>query len=524
MKVVTAEQMRNIDRNAASIGLTTEILMENSGRAIAQETNKFVDSVIGTRILVIVGPGNNGGDGLVAARYLADWGAEVNIYLCGRRSTDDKNLTLVRERGITVVQPESDGDLAVFERLLVSSDVVVDAVFGTGRSRAIEGVVRQVLTKVVVAKERRPKLHVIAVDMPSGLDADTGAIDASCPYADVTVTLGYPKPGLFNFPGAGRAGKIIVADIGIPANLADNITTELVTEDWVRSVLPKRPPDANKGTFGKVLIVAGSINYIGAAYLACMGSARVGAGLVTLSTARSLQQILATKLNEVTYFPLPEAEAGIISSRAASTLRHWLPNYDVLLMGCGLGRNRQVVKFVTATLFGLPQDSCPSLVLDADALNILAQTPKWWQKLAQDAILTPHPGEMMRLAEVPLDEVQQHRLQIARRAAAEWRKVVVLKGAYTVVAAPDGRARISQFANPGLASAGTGDVLSGVIAGLVAQGLPLFDAAACGVYLHAKAGEIVRQDMGEAGMLAGDLLPVLPRVIAALKQAETVHE
>jgi len=521
MKVVTGEQMRKIDSSAASIGLPTETLMENAGRAVAEETRKLIGGVVGKSILVIVGTGNNGGDGLVAGRYLEDWGAEVSIYLCRQRPADDKNLALAQERDITIVQADQDSDFARLDSLLDSFEVVIDAVFGTGRSRAVDGVFKEVLTRVIRSKQRNPELLVIAVDVPSGLDSDTGAVDPSCPYADATVTLGYPKPGLFNFPGAERAGIVIIADIGIPPSLAENIPTELITEDWVKSVLPKRPLNANKGSFGKVLVVAGSINYIGAAYLACMGAARVGAGLVTLSTASSLQPILAARMTEVTYVPLPEAEAGIIASKAISVLKQWLPDYDVLLMGCGLGQKPQVVEFVKSILFDVVQGSSPALVLDADALNTLSQIPNWWQKLSQDAILTPHPGEMARLAGVSVDEVQRQRLEVARKAAMEWRKVVVLKGAYTVVAAPDGRARISQLANSGLASAGTGDVLTGVIAGLVAQGLSLFDAAACGVYLHGQAGEMVRREMGDAGMLAGDLLPALPKVIMRLKQVET---
>ena len=521
MKVVTAEQMREIDRSAADIGFTTEALMENAGRAVAEETKKLIGGVIGKHILVIVGPGNNGGDGLVAGRYLDDWGAEVSLYLCSQRLASDKNLVLAQEHDIITIQANQDKNFARLESFLASSEVVIDAVFGTGRSRAVDGVFKEVLTRVIKSKQANSNLLVIAVDMPSGLDSDTGDVDPSCIYADATVTLGYPKPGLFSFPGAGRAGKVVVADIGIPPNLAENIPTELITEDWVKSVLPERPLGANKGSFGKVLVVAGSINYIGAAYLACMGAARVGAGLVTLSTASGLQPILAAKLAEVTYAPLPESEAGIIDSKAVSVLKETLPSYEVLLIGCGLGQKTQVVEFIKSTLFGLAQSSSPALVIDADALNTLAQIPDWWQKLNQDAILTPHPGEMARLVGTSVEEVQKQRLETARKAAMEWRKVVVLKGAYTVVAASDGRARISQVANPGLASAGTGDVLTGTIAGLVAQGLSLFDAAACGVYLHGEAGEVVRREMGDAGMLASDLLPALPKVIMRLKQAET---
>lgn len=518
MKVVTVDQMREIERRAATVGLTVEALMENAGRAIAEEVKRIVGNVAGQRVLVLVGPGNNGGDGLVAARHLDDWGAEVNLYLCHPRASDDKNLKLTQDKGIFTVKGEQDKNLDALTGLLSSADIIIDAIFGTGKSRPLEGVFKQVLGKVTETKDKRPGLTIVAVDTPSGLDADNGAIDAGCPFADVTITLGYPKPGLFNFPAAERIGKLLIADIGIPSALAEDIVTEVITKEWVKRVLPKRPPSANKGTFGRVLVIAGSINYIGAAYLACMGAVRVGAGLVTLATARSLQPILAAKLTETIYLPLPEAEPGIIASEATAVVQQRLANYDVLTIGCGLGQSPQVNEFVRSTLFNLPQGQLPALVLDADALNILAQLPQWWQKLKGKAILTPHPGEMARLAGLTIEKIQQERLQIAIKMATEWGKTIVLKGAFTVIAAPDGRANICPIANAGLASAGTGDVLTGAIAGLVAQGLPLFEAASCGVYLHALAGEKVKSQLGDAGMLASDLLPVLPQIIKGIKE------
>ncbi len=517
MKVVSAEEMRRIDRAAADIGITTEVLMENAGRAVAEETRKLMGGAVSRKVSVLVGPGNNGGDGLVAGCYLSDWGAEVVLYLCAQRSPADKNLALAVERGLALFKAWEDDDFRNLDSLLSSSEVVVDAVLGTGKSRALEGVLGEVLGKLSQLKMSRPEVIIVAVDIPSGLDADTGAVDPRCPGADFTVTLGYPKLGLYNFPGAERAGKVIVVDIGIPPELAEGVKAELITAQWARSVLPVRPRDANKGTFGRVLVVAGSINYIGAAYLACMGAARVGAGLVTLAVPQSLQPILATKLTEVTYIPLPEKETGVVGEKAAVTVLEHLPNYEVLLIGCGLGQRSSVVKFVRSLLLDMLVRQRPHLVIDADGLNILSQVPEWWQKLSGGAILTPHPGEMARLSRATIAEVQQRRVEIAREKAREWQQVVVLKGAYTVVAAQDGEVKISQVANPGLASAGTGDVLSGVIAGLLAQGLAPFDAAACGVYLHGEAGEVVREELGDAGMLASDLLPVLPRVIKHLK-------
>ena len=517
MKIVTAEQMRQIDERCADIGLPTNVLMENAGKAVAEEVRRILGTTDQQYILFLIGPGNNGGDGLVAARHLHDWGAKVTLYLCSQRPPDDSNLKLVQERGITCIDATQDENLDGLNEVLSSATVVIDALFGTGRSRPLRGIFVSVLDRVSSARWRRPHLHLIALDLPSGFDADTGAVDPACLYADNTITLGFPKVGLFNFPGAERAGKISMVDIGIPSHLAEEVTTELITGEWARSILPERPLEANKGSFGRVLVVAGSINYIGAAYLACSGALRVGAGLVTLATARSLQPILASKLTEVTYLPLPESHPGIISPEAAKIIHQQLDHYNVLLLGCGLGQSQSVIRFIVATILRGRQALLP-LVLDADALNTLAQIPSWWQQLANNAILTPHPGEMARLAGVSVDEVQSDRVGIARKLARQWHKTVVLKGAYTVIATPDGKVKISPIANPGLATAGTGDVLTGAIAGLVAQGLSFYDAAALGVYLHGEAGEKVKDSLGDAGMVAGDLLSQLPRVIKKLKE------
>ncbi len=516
MKVVTVEQMRQAERDCARLGISTDTLMENAGQAVAEEVRCILGTVDQKRILILIGPGNNGGDGLVAARHWHDWGAEVNVYLLGK--SGDANLEQVQERRIDCVEAAGDAKFSRLAGFLESADIVVDAIFGTGKSRALSGVFPEVLGMVRKTRENRAGLRVIALDLPSGLDADSGAVDPACLYADNTVTLGFPKLGLFNSPGSERAGRITVVDIGLPDSLVEKVTTGLVTGAWARAVLPRRSLTANKGTFGRVLVIAGSINYIGAAYLACNGALRVGAGLVTLATAASLQPILASKLTEVTYIPLDESVAGVISPQAIGLIGQELGQYDVLLIGCGLGQGPSVAEFIKTLCLG-SKVALPPLVIDADALNTLAQVPNWWRQLPDDAILTPHPGEMARMAGVSVDRVQADRAGMAEKLARKWHKTVVLKGAYTVIAAPDGKVSISPFANPGLASAGTGDVLAGVIAGLVGQGLSLFEAAACGVYLHGRAGEMVREKMGDAGMVATDLLPVLPRVIKQLKEA-----
>jgi hydroxyethylthiazole kinase-like uncharacterized protein yjeF len=517
MKVLTAEQTRQLDKQCADLGLPTKVLMENAGRAVAAEVARTLGAVDKQAVLILIGPGNNGGDGLVAARYLHDRGAKVSLYLCHQRPPDDGNMILVRERGITEIDAAQDEDLKRLNEILSSATVVIDALFGTGRSRPLTGIFSRVLDRIMSTKADKPQLRIVAVDLPSGLDADTGAVDPSCLYADNTVTLAFLKVGLFNFPGAARAGRISVVDIGIPEHLAAGIETELITERWARAALPKRPPDANKGSFGRVLVVAGSINYIGAAYLACSGATRAGAGLVTLATARSLLPILAAKLTEVTYLPLPESDNGTIAADAAEIIGPQFERYNVLLLGCGIGQSPSVTELVSTIILSR-QCALPSLIIDADALNILAQIPHWWQRLSGDAILTPHPGEMARLTGLSVAEVQSDRVNIARRVAREWQKTIVLKGAYSVIASAKGEIKISPVAHPGLASAGTGDVLAGTIAGLVAQGLSFFDAAALGVYLHGRAGEAAGDRLGDTGMIAGDLLPELPLIIKKIKE------
>lgn len=298
--------------------------------------------------------------------------------------------------------------------------------------------------------------------------------------------------------------------------MKEKLSAVPVSASRVKALLPKRPADANKGTFGRVMVTAGSINYIGAAYLACSGAMRVGAGLVTLAAPMSIVSIIASKLIESTYLPLTEVSAGFLSENAAKTVRDSLAGYDVLLIGCGLGRHSSTDNFIASLLLGKNGVRLPS-VIDADALNALSDVPQWWRKLGDNAILTPHPGEMARLAGMSVEEVQADRLETALKMAVKWRKAVVLKGANTVIAGADGKIEISPFANAGLASAGTGDVLSGVIAGLLAQGLRPNDAAVCGVYLHGLAGEAVKERLGDAGMLASDLLPELPLAIKKIK-------
>jgi hydroxyethylthiazole kinase-like uncharacterized protein yjeF len=513
MKIVTAAQMNRIDRECTRRGLPVSTLMENAGKAVTVETRRRLGELHEQHILCLIGGGNNGGDGLVAARYLQKLEAKVSVYLCSLRPADDPNLKLVQESGIKCIDAADDKDLKKFGRLLDSATCVIDALLGTGRMRPLEGIFKSVLEKVTAEKQRR-NLFIVAVDLPSGMDADTGAIDPSCPCVDLTVTLAFPKPGLFIFPGAERAGNLVIADIGIPASLADDINFELLTGDWAVQTFPHRSLDSNKGSFGRAMVIAGCANFIGAAYLACSGALRVGAGLVTLAAARSLTPVIASRLAEVTYLPLPEVESGFIAAEAAEIIKREIGGYGVMLLGCGLGQHPSTVEFINVLI---SKKGLPSLIIDADGLNIISKLSNWQRRLPKDAVFTPHPGEMSRLCGLPVEQIQADRMGVALKYAAEWQKIVVLKGAYTIIAAPDGVCRVSPFSNPGLATAGTGDVLAGIIAGLAAQGLKLFDAASLGVFLHGEAGEKIKNELGDAGMIASDLLPALPVIMKQLK-------
>ena len=407
---------------------------------------------------------------------------------------------------------------------------------------------KAILDAVRVAMAERPSPPlIVAVDVPSGLNADTGALDPSAVPADVTITFAFPKRGHYLFPGAAAVGDLVVADIGIPSEIAGSVVLDLAEPDRIAETLPVRPRNANKGTFGKVLVLAGCANYTGAAYLASMAAYRVGAGLVTLALARSLHPILAVKTSEVTFLPLPEAEPGYLSEDGLAELLDALLRYDTLLVGCGLGAHPRTGLLVQRLLAALPALPALRLVIDADGLNALAGNANWWRSLPPAAILTPHPGEMARLSGLSVAEIESDRIGVALAKAAAWQQVVVLKGAYTVIAAPDGQATINPFANPAMATAGSGDVLAGAIAGLLAQGdsgaavarestaetlkvsetlrvsairkvARSYSVAVCGAFVHALAGQVMTQSLGESGMVAGDLLSALPLAIKALRQ------
>ncbi len=562
MQVVTAAQMRALEQAAVQAGATWPGLMERAGRGVADRALALLGDPAGRRVLVLAGPGNNGGDGLVVARHLHDAGAHVELYLWRRRDAErDENWQLCRQRGIAEHDAAADPGCETLRRLLAGCDLAVDALLGIGARRPAEGQLARIIetlndhrgeraARLAPAPSDQPPaedqgspdarpspLVVLSVDVPTGIDSDTGAVLGVAVRADITVATGLLKPGLLLYPGRAYAGELQVVEIGLPPADVEAIMTEKISAAVARQLLPARPADSHKGTFGKVMVVAGSLQYPGAAVLASAGAARIGAGLVTLATGRSTVAV-AGRAPEVTLQLLPEAEWGVLGEAAADELLKALDGYKALLVGPGLGREKATGEFL-ARLLGLDaprqrghigfrigastekQDtrerpSLPPTVLDADALNYLAQVEGWWERVPRGSlVLTPHPGEMKRLlgeGELPGDPIEA-----ATSAAARWGQIVVLKGATTVIAEPDGRARINDGGNAALATAGTGDVLAGAIAGLIAQGLAPFDAATLGVYLHSAAGRIVRDELGDMGALASDLLVRLPLAIKQLK-------
>jgi len=513
VRLVTVEQMRALERRAVEGGATVAELMEAAGLAVAQEAWLLLGVVAGRRVVVLCGPGNNGGDGLVAARHLAEWDADVAVYLLAARDPADAHVEALRALDVPVFVGTDDDGYGALDEALAGAELVIDALLGTGRSRPVEGALAEVLGRVGAARSTARAPRVVAVDLPTGVDADTGAADPLAVAADLTVTLGMAKVGLYLPPGALLAGRVEVVDIGLPRAEESDASTESLDARWVRERLPERPATGNKGTFGRVLVVAGSERYVGAARLAAAACYRAGAGLVTVACPSRLQAMIAPALAECTY--LPTGETG-----AADAILEALASYDVLLIGPGLGQEDRTRADVVEVLRRAPAN-VHGCVVDADALNALARADGWSASVHAPCVLTPHPGEMARLLGSDIAAVQADRLTCALNAARAWGQVVVLKGAHTVVASPDGRAAINPHANPLLASAGTGDVLAGTVAGLIAQGMAPHEAAAAGVYLHGMAAEELRGELGDRGLLASDLLPMIPRVIKIVREGRT---
>jgi hydroxyethylthiazole kinase-like uncharacterized protein yjeF len=559
IKIVGVDEMRDIEQAADAAGISYDEMMQHAGRAVAEAVLARVPEA--KRVLALVGPGNNGGDALVAARILAEEGIEAVGYLLKPRSDDDAVYAAAVEAGVRIELADDDSRWRTLKRWVGEADVILDGLFGTGLQLPLRDSAQKLLSQVAGALAGRlaaasrvtmcspagrspqptNRPLVVAVDCPSGLDSDTGELDPAAIPADVTVTFAAVKRGQLIFPGAGAVGELVVADINVPEDLPElaAVRPELVTAEDAAAWLPLRPRDGNKGTFGKAMVVAGSVTYTGAAALAGGAAYRSGAGLVVMAVPQAIYAILATMLPEAVWLLLPH-DVGVISSDALEIFLAGLDQVDALVLGPGWGRETETQAFLQGvlsadhkakrgTLGFLGAEASheegahaarelPPLLIDADGLNLLSEIPDWPLIVPPDTILTPHPGEMARLCGLALDDIQAGRIEIAARYASEWHAVVVLKGAYTVIAGPDGRLAVIPFASDALASGGTGDVLAGCIGGLLAQGMNPFEAAVVGAYLHGLAGILAAQAIGNTrSVIAGDVLRALSLAITQVE-------
>lgn len=515
MKVVTAEEMRNIDQySIQKIGIPGIVLMENAGLGVVNA----IDERYGEsrpKVSIFAGKGNNGGDGLVVARHLVNRGYNVQTYIMAEAKafTGDAliNLQIARNMNLPSEFILSDGDFEKHKERIFSSDILIDGIFGTGLKGAVRGFAANVIEFL-----NSTGLSIVAIDLPSGLDANTGKVEGPCIWAVLTVTMALPKRGLLMFPGANYVGELQVVDIGVPYEVIEsqNISVNLVQSHDAAKLLPARPRDAHKGTFGRAIVIAGSVGFTGAAAMASEAALRVGAGLVSLGVPESLNPIMEVKLTEAMTRPLPETESLTLSMSAKDEIIKMVENANAVAIGPGLSRHPETASLIQSLCkdIGIPK------VIDADGLNALSDAQNILKELGPNTVLTPHPGEMARLTANSTIQIQSDRINIAQNFAKKNGIVLVLKGAPTVTADPQGNVFINTTGNPGLASGGTGDVLTGAIAGFIAQGLNVMDAAVLGVYIHGLAGDLAAIKHGEAGMLAQDVISKLPEAIQKLKK------
>lgn len=514
MKLATAAQMREIDKLAIEqYQLPGVVLMENAGSAVAREVERLLTGLKDKKICVFAGLGNNGGDGFVAARYLVNSGAKVKVFLIGEKAKIKGDAQIhadvISRMGIDVMEITGERDWDKVRIAVTFSDCLIDALVGTG----FHGEMSESLALIIDVINRSGK-KVVAVDIPSGVNADNGQIQGSAIKAHVTVTFGLPKPGLLLYPGASQAGEIMLDGIGLPLPLLTTAPVQqmTITAGYVRQLLPKRRADSHKGMNGHVGVLAGSHGFTGAAVLCATGALRAGSGLVTLAVANSLRGVMEAKTTEIMTRTLPELAGGAIGLKSAPYVEELANHWDVIAMGPGMGRHTET----QAAIREIVSNAEKPLVIDADGIVALAGHMDIIHQADAMAILTPHPGELGQLTGLSALQVNQDRIGIARRTASQWGSIIVLKGAPTVVAFPDGDVYVNTSGNAGMATGGTGDVLTGVIAALIAQGLSSHDAAVAGVYLHGLAGDIAAQS-GAVGLIAGDLLQALPAAIAGLQ-------
>lgn len=498
--------MREVEKLAIEkLGVPSICLMENAGRETALEVKKILEDNTLNSVVIIAGKGNNGGDGYVVARNLYNWGVDVKVFLIasfGAISGDAKaNLEIIQNMGIYVAEITQREHLKFLEKTIKDCDVIVDAIYGTGLKGEVTGLAKEVIEMI----NQSDKI-VVSIDIPSGLNADTGKAEGCAVKATKTVTMQFLKPGLLVYPGVDYAGEVRVAEIGIPYRLALEVgyNYNYVVLEEVR--LPKRYENTHKGDYGKVLIVAGSKNMTGAAYMAAKSAIKTGCGLVKLAVPKSVQPVLQSGLYEVITYGLEEQE-GILSYNALSKILELTEESDIVAIGPGLTHEGDISQLV----YDIVKNTDKSMVLDADALNTLVGRLEVIK--GKNVILTPHYGEMSRLTGLKINEIKNNLFEVVKTFTERYKVTLVLKGAKTVIATEHGSIYINSTGNSGMATAGSGDVLTGMIASFLAQGFSKEKAAIYGVFYHGKAGDIAKEYLGEYGMTAMNILESIPEAL-----------
>lgn len=517
MKVVTSKQMRELDRlTIEKIGIPGTTLMENAGVAVVRALEKYFPQECDGAFALFCGKGNNGGDGFVIARHLHNRGVKTRVYLFAeaRELKDDAlvNFKIIDKMGLDI-QEIKDINALKDDSFLTHSSVVIDALLGTGLSKPPQGLYKEAIEVI----NRLDKLTV-SVDLPSGIMADSGLVAGSAVRADLTVTFGLPKLCFFLFPSAHYAGQLVVADISIPKDLLENsdFKIELLEREVLAGILRPRIRDAHKGSYGHVFILAGSPGKTGAAAMAAVSAMRAGAGLVTLGVPQSLNPVLEVKLDEAMTLPLPQTPQATLGYEGLPEILDFCRGKTVLALGPGIGAHKETARLMQKilTTADLP------VVVDADGINTLEGKTEILKKAKGPLILTPHPGELARLLGIATQDLLDDRLGIVQKMAQEWGVYIVLKGAYSLTASPQGGVYINPTGNPGMASGGAGDILTGMIAGFIAQKYDIISAIQLAVYLHGLSGDLAAQDLGEEYINAMDLLTYLPEAFSILKGEE----
>jgi len=516
MYLVTAQEMQEMDRETINgFGIPGRILMENAGKGSFDMLLSLFPDISSKRVSILAGSGNNGGDGFVVARYLIQMGVRTEIFLLAPREkvAEDAlaNLLLVEklvERCSNAFLTEVP-DLESFNEIktrIVHADLIVDAILGTGLKSEVRGFFKTIIETVNDLPCPR-----FSIDIPSGLDSDTGVPRGVSIQAFATATFAFAKIGHFLASGRELSGKLKIVDIGIPPFIRDKIAPKLrlIEPQDIAKLFPPRRSDTNKGNFGHLLVVAGATGKTGAAALASNAAMAIGTGLVTLAIPASLNPLMEPQVTETMTFPLKEMVKGELSDCCMDELKELAKTKTAMALGCGIGTangTRLLVKRILKEI-DLP------LVIDADALNIIAEDPEILKGIKGQAVITPHPGEMARLCNTTTSDIQANRLEWARKFAGKFGVIVILKGAGTIIALPDGQAYLATTGNPGMASAGMGDVLTGMTAGLLAQGMALEKAAIAGVYIHGLCGDLLSRKRGGFGFVASEMIQIIPNAI-----------